>query len=88
MKNEVKKGAKSDQKPIKIEVWKMDGFRIDFSELQVDFFRFLGVGVSAYLPSVRKVTCRKTNKKGKGRKKKEKEGRNAMQDKGDCMNEA
>ena len=38
MKNDAKKGAKSQQKPSKNKVWKMVGFWIDFSE----FSRFLG----------------------------------------------
>ena len=70
MKNDVKKGAKSDQKPIKIEVWKMVDFRINFSDSGIEFYRVFGVPGGPYLPSVRKVTCRKTNKRGKERKKK------------------
>ena len=66
-----KREPKSDQKPIKIEVRKMDDFRINFSDLGIEFDRVVGVPRVAYLPSVRKVTCRKTNKRGKG---KEEEG--------------
>ena len=71
MKNDAKKGAKSQQKPSKNEVWKMIDFWIDFSEVRVDLFVFLRTLFHPNLPSVRKVTCRKTNKKGKENKKKE-----------------
>ena len=56
----------------------MVDFRINFSDLGIDFFRVFGVPRVAYLPSVRKVTCRKTNKRGKGRKR----GKGEVQDKG------
>ena len=42
MKNDAKKGAKSQQKPSKNEVWKMIDFWIDFSK----FKRFFGVPFS------------------------------------------
>ena len=46
MKHDAKKGAKSQQKPSKNEVWKMSDFWIDFSEVRVDFFRFFEVPFS------------------------------------------
>ena len=46
MKNDAKKGAKSQQKPSKNEVWKMSDFWIDFPGSAVDFFRFFGVPFS------------------------------------------
>ena len=49
------------------------------------FLEFSGSLFHPNLPSVRKVTCRKTNKKGKESKK---EGKVAMQDRTECMNQA
>ena len=47
----------------------MVDFRINFSDLGIEFYRVFGVPGGPYLPSVRKVTCRKTNKRGKGKEK-------------------
>ena len=78
MKIDAKKGAKSQQQPSKNEIWKMIDFWIEFSESGVDFFVFLRTQFHPNLPSVRKVTCRKTNKKEK--KTKSRIGCNAGQD--------
>ena len=43
-----------------------------------DFFEILGVAVLPYLPSVRKVNCRKTTKRKKKRKKRNSAGQGAV----------
>ena len=68
MNNYAKQRANSQQKPSKTEVWKNIDFWIVFFP---DFFVFWTTLFHPNLPSVRKVNCRKTNKKEEKEEKKE-----------------
>ena len=69
MKNHEKTDSKWSQNPLKIHQ-KIDAKKGWFQDWFSEFYRNFGVAILPYLPSVRKVNCRKTNKKEEKEKEK------------------